>query len=52
MKHLSGYKNDKIVKKLCIMLSKMNGHLKSFDETEKYKEIWGYVSFWAILVVQ
>lgn len=26
------------------MLSKMNGHLKSFDETEKYNEIWGKVN--------
>ena len=43
LKHLSGYKNDKIVKKLCIMLSKMNGHLKSFDETEntrKFGDMW------------
>ena len=52
-KYFIGYKDDEKVKPLCIMLPKMSGYTKSFNETkymsilikedellEKYNKIW------------
>ena len=53
LKYFIGYKDDEKVKPLCIMLPKMSGYTKSFNETkymsilikedellEKYNKIW------------